>query len=171
MPSMNRSIPIGANAASLRVNTQYAVRGRDLPTRHQLQQWLGAVLPERTAGASILVRFTDAAESAELNTQYRSKNYPTNVLSFPAQPLPAGVRLRPSLGDLVLCVEVVRREAQIQGKPLEAHWAHLLLHGLLHLLGYDHETPAEASIMETLEQDLLTQLGYPNPYADEYEDE
>ncbi len=151
----------------LRVQTQYQLRGRDLPTRQQVQRWLGSVLPARTAGASVLVRFTDAAESAALNGAYRGKHYPTNVLSFPAPPLPAGVRLRPSLGDLVLCVAVVRQEAQAQGKSLEAHWAHLLLHGLLHLLGYDHETPQDAAVMEALEQACLARWGYPNPYADE----
>lgn len=154
-------------ARGLRVDTQYLVRGQGCPTRALIRSWLAVVLPERTAGYSVLVRITDAAESAALNAQYRGKAYATNVLSFPAEPLPSASQATPSLGDLVLCAELVRREAGAQGKALEAHWAHLLLHGLLHLLGYDHINATEARVMEALEQTLLARLGYPDPYGDE----
>jgi probable rRNA maturation factor len=104
-----------------------------------------------------------AAESRRLNARYRGKDKPTNVLSFPPAPLPAG-DLRP-LGDLVICAQVVRSEARQQRKPLEAHWAHLVVHGALHLIGYDHEREAEAKRMERREVAVLRRLGYANPYG------
>src|SRR5690606_12322097 len=101
-------------------------------------------------------------ESQALNLLYRGKDKPTNVLSFPCE-LPAGVDL-PVLGDLVICQPVVNLEAAEQNKASEAHWAHMVIHGTLHLLGYDHEDDEEARVMESLETQLLTQLGYPRPY-------
>jgi probable rRNA maturation factor len=110
----------------------------------------------------LVVRIVDEAESAALNDRYRGKPEPTNVLSFPCES-PPGLAL-PHLGDLVICAPVVEREAREQGKPSEAHWAHMLVHGLLHLRGYDHQNEAEAETMEALESAILGQLGYPNPY-------
>jgi probable rRNA maturation factor len=113
------------------------------------------------------VYIVDETESQELNFQYRKKNKPTNVLSFPADiPDEVGV---PLLGDLVVCAPVVEREAKEQGKTLEAHWAHMLVHGTLHLLGYDHIEDDEANVMEALETRLITQLKFPAPYAETIE--
>ena len=111
------------------------------------------------------MRLVDEEESQTLNREYRGKDKPTNVLSFPSD-LPAVVE-NDLLGDLVICVPVVAREANEQGKSLEAHWAHLVIHGLLHLMGYDHQTDEEALQMESRERELLQQLNYPDPYIDE----
>ena len=122
-----------------------------------------ASLPEPTPELSI--RITDNDEAADLNQTYRAKAGPTNVLSFPADvPAETGSGL---LGDLVICAPLVRLEAEQQQKSEEAHWAHLVIHGVLHLLGHDHQIPAEAKQMEALEIDLLDHLGFPNPYDPE----
>jgi probable rRNA maturation factor len=141
----------------LRLSVQYP-GGRDgAPTRPQVRRWVRA-----TCGipAEVTVRFVDAIEGQALNRDYRGKDYATNVLSFPYE---SGTTLS---GDLVLCLPVLEREAQEQGKSLEAHCAHLIVHGMLHLQGYDHETGrAEAKRMEALEREILADLGYPDPYA------
>jgi probable rRNA maturation factor len=116
----------------------------------------------RAAGGELGVRVVGSAESRRLNGRYRGKDKPTNVLSFPSAPLPGGAA-RP-LGDLVICAQVVRSEARTQGKLLEAHWAHLVVHGALHLIGYDHEREAEAKRMERREVAVLRRLGFANPY-------
>jgi probable rRNA maturation factor len=116
----------------------------------------------RAAGGELGVRVVGSAESRRLNGRYRGKDKPTNVLSFPPAPLPGGAA-RP-LGDLVICAQVVRSEARTQGKLLEAHWAHLVVHGALHLIGYDHEREAEAKRMERREVAVLRRLGFANPY-------
>jgi probable rRNA maturation factor len=108
------------------------------------------------------VRVVGPTESRRLNARYRGRDKPTNVLSFPAAELPAGPE-RP-LGDLVICPDVLRAEAREQHKSLRAHWAHLVVHGALHLVGYDHEDPADASRMERREVSVLRRLGFPNPY-------
>lgn len=133
-----------------------------LPTRKQFQRWVAAALNGQRDAAEVSIRIVDEAEGAELNRTWRHKDYATNVLSFPAE-LPPGIR-SPLLGDLVICAPVVIREAAQQGKSPEAHWAHLVVHGTLHLLGYDHETGAEAEAMEALETRMLAGLGYPDPY-------
>lgn len=133
-----------------------------LPTRKQLQRWVAAALNGQRDAAEVSIRIVGEAEGAELNRTWRHKDYATNVLSFPAE-LPPGIR-SPLLGDLVICAPVVIREAAEQGKSPEAHWAHLVVHGTLHLLGYDHETEAEAEAMEALETRMLAGLGYPDPY-------
>jgi len=130
------------------------------PDDRDLYDWARAALTSQ--GRSVVVRFVDDPESRALNLAYRGKDKPTNVLSFPFE-LPPGVD-DPHLGDLVICVPVVEREAENQGKPLEAHYAHMLVHGLLHLQGYDHQTEDEAMQMETLEIEILQRLGYENPY-------
>ncbi|MEW6691512.1 MAG: rRNA maturation RNase YbeY [Pseudomonadota bacterium] len=131
-----------------------------LPDETSFTRWVREALGERATGLTL--RLTDAAEMASLNQQYRGKAYATNVLSFPLEfPLESGI---PYIGDIVICPEVVAREAAEQGKPLEAHYAHLTVHGVLHLLGYDHETEEEAVEMETLETHILARLGYPDPY-------
>jgi probable rRNA maturation factor len=141
---------------------QIASDASDIPTEEQMQQWLSAALAEKP-GAVLTVRIVDEAESAALNEQFRGKIGPTNVLSFPAD-LPAEVDL-PLLGDIVICAPLVHSEASAQNKPLQAHWAHLLVHGTLHLLGFDHLQDEEAKQMEALEVRLLDQLGFADPYA------
>jgi metalloprotein, YbeY/UPF0054 family len=137
---------------------------RAVPLRRQFKHWamaaLTAAAPERAVNR-ISVRLVDETESAELNGQYRNKPRPTNILSFP---LPPELSELPELGDLAICTQVVQREAREQGKSEDAHWAHLTVHGVLHLLGYDHEQEDEAQVMEALETRILQQLGYPDPY-------
>ena len=114
--------------------------------------------------AEISLLIVDETEGAELNRQWRGKDGPTNVLSFPSD-LPAELNL-PLLGDLIICAPVVEKEAMAQKKSLDAHWAHMVVHGTLHLLGYDHVVDAEAQEMEALETRILKQLGYPDPYQE-----
>lgn len=131
--------------------------------RHRVARWLRAALGEEVQAAEITVRIVDAGEGRQINSDYRDKDYATNVLSFPAE-LPKGVPL-PILGDLVLCAPVIAREAEEQGKPLKHHYAHMLVHGVLHLLGHDHTDEAEAEAMEAIEREVLAGLGIPDPYA------
>lgn len=136
------------------------------PTETQFRLWCELGLRQRTADSELTIRLVDEAEGRELNSTWRHKDYATNVLSFPAD-VPDEMLDIPLLGDLVICVPVVTREAAEQGKALDAHWAHLVIHGCLHLLGYDHIDDDEAQEMEALEQSLLAELGYPDPYADD----
>ena len=137
--------------------------GRDgLPQHAAFVRWIAAALRDEKPGAEVSVCVVDEGESQSLNARYRGKDKPTNVLSFPAD-LPADLAL-PLLGDLVICAPVVIFEAREQGKTLEAHWAHMVVHGTLHLLGYDHIDEADADLMEALETRILTGLGYPAPY-------
>jgi probable rRNA maturation factor len=139
-----------------------------IPSVENIELWISAALQsDELNQAEVSVYIVDEAESQELNAQYRGKDKPTNVLSFPADiPDEVGV---PLLGDLVICAPVVEREAQEQGKTLEAHWAHMLVHGTLHLLGYDHVEDDEADVMEALETRLITQLHFPAPYTEALE--
>ena len=123
---------------------------------------VAAALDGRIREADLAVRLVDAREGRSLNRHYRGKDYATNVLSFPAE-LPEGVEL-PVLGDLVICAPVVAREAREQGKRLADHYAHLTVHGALHLLGWDHEDEREAECMEQLEREILATLGIDDPY-------
>ena len=136
-----------------------------IPASVELERWVSAALQSQEfEDAEVSVYIVDDAEGQQLNTQYRGKDYPTNVLSFPAD-IAEEVGI-PLLGDLVVCAPVVEREAQEQGKSLQAHWAHMLVHGTLHLVGFDHIEDDEAEIMETLETQIVTGLGYPAPYQD-----
>jgi probable rRNA maturation factor len=116
-------------------------------------------------GSELSVLFTDDAQIQRINMQWRGKDKPTNVLSFPSAPVSAGGPLPPILGDIVLAAETVAREAHQEGKPLADHLTHLLIHGFLHLAGYDHETDAKAEVMESLERRALAKLAIPDPYA------
>ena len=136
-----------------------------LPTAEQIEQWATAAVQPQSDEVEITVRIVDEAESHELNLNYRGKDRPTNVLSFPFE-CPDEVEL-PLLGDLVICRQVVEREAQEQDKPLMAHWAHMVVHGSLHLLGYDHIEDDEAEEMESLETQIMTGLGFADPYLSE----
>lgn len=136
------------------------------PDDAAFRRWCELALRQRTADSEMTIRLVDEPEGRELNHTYRHKDYATNVLSFPAD-VPDDLLDIPLLGDLVICVAVVEREAAEQGKSLEAHWAHLVIHGCLHLLGYDHIDDDEAEEMEALERTLLAELGHPDPYADD----
>ncbi|HAO24526.1 MULTISPECIES: rRNA maturation RNase YbeY [unclassified Methylophaga] len=137
----------------------------DVPSEQQFQRWASAALAEVNEDCELSIRLVNEAESAELNNDYRGKNYPTNVLSFPFEsPVPLEPML---LGDLVLCVNVVEKEAAEQNKVLQDHWAHLVVHGCLHLLGYDHIEDDEAELMESLEIRILDKLEIKNPYIEQ----
>ena len=138
-----------------------------LPQEADFQRWLEAVLPQFQPESEVTVRLVDEAESHELNMTYRGKDKPTNVLSFPFE-APPGIEL-PLLGDLIICRQVVEQEAAEQQKALLAHWAHMVVHGSLHLLGYDHIEDDEAEEMESLETEIMLALGYPDPYISEKE--
>lgn len=138
-----------------------------IPTDAELERWVLAALDGRRASAEVSLRIVDEPEIAALNRDYRGRDYATNVLSFPAD-LPPELELD-HLGDIVVCAPVVIREAQEQGKSATAHWAHMLVHGTLHLLGYDHIEEAEAETMETLEGAILGALGFPDPYQTDHD--
>ncbi len=146
--------PHGGHGLSLSV--QFASNDADLPTRAQVRRWVRAALE---MDANVTVRFVDAIEGRALNAEYRAKDYATNVLTFVYDDE------HPRAGDVVLCAPVVRKEADAQGKPLAAHYAHLVIHGMLHLQGYDHERVGDAAAMEARERALLARLGLPDPYA------
>jgi probable rRNA maturation factor len=150
----------------LELDLQVASQAADLPSEAQFRTWCEIALRQRTADSELTIRLVDEAEGLELNHTYRQRDYATNVLSFPAD-VPDGMLDIPLLGDLVICVPVLEREALEQEKTLQAHWAHLVIHGCLHLLGYDHIDDAEAEEMEALERTLLAELGHPDPYADD----
>jgi len=137
----------------------------DLPTTEHFCTWAEAALAaaQEHAQKDLSIRLVDAAESRSLNHQYRAKDKPTNVLSFPCE-LPDDVDV-PLLGDLVICVQVVISEAEEQGKTLESHWAHMVIHGTLHLLGFDHVNEQDAELMEALESKIMASLSYPDPYT------
>jgi probable rRNA maturation factor len=136
---------------------QYACKDAALPTRPLVRRWVRAACDRP---AEVAIRFVDVAEGQMLNRDYRHKDYATNVLSFVYESEPSVA------GDLVVCLPVVLREAAEQGKAAEAHFAHLIVHGMLHLLGYDHETGArDAKRMEAKEKQILAGLGYPDPYT------
>lgn len=144
------------------VDLQIATADENIPAEQAFTTWVAAALPPNMQDAELTIRVVSQAESEALNHQYRGQAKPTNVLSFPCE-LPEEVDL-PLLGDLVICAAVVETEALAQSKLLEAHWAHMVIHGTLHLLGYDHIADAEAEQMEALETQLLTGLGYAAPY-------
>jgi probable rRNA maturation factor len=136
-----------------------------LPQETDFKRWIEAALQDHKESAEVVVRVVDEQESADLNQTYRGKTGPTNVLSFPFE-APAQIDMD-LLGDLVICAPVIEREAVEQHKTLESHWAHMAVHGTLHLLGYDHLTDEQALEMELLETTILTGMGYQAPYGDE----
>ncbi len=148
----------------INADIQIASDCTDTPNESDIARWIEAALKavDITDDKDVSVRIVDEIESQQLNHQYRNINKPTNVLSFPCD-LPEEVDV-PLLGDLVICGPVVRKEAQEQTKTLESHWAHMVVHGTLHLLGFDHIEDSEAEHMEGIETSILTSLGYPAPY-------
>ncbi|CAH8200786.1 rRNA maturation RNase YbeY [Vibrio aestuarianus] len=153
---------------SIELDLQLAVESEQgLPTLNDFSQWLNkAVTPFQTQ-AEVTIRVVDIQESQQLNREYRGKDKPTNVLSFPFE-APQGMEID-LLGDLVICRQVVEQEAQEQNKPLMAHWAHMVVHGSLHLLGYDHIEDDEAEEMESLETEIMLDMGFEDPYIAEKE--
>lgn len=152
----------------MEVAVSYAVPRAGVPAAPTFRRWVAAALAGRIREADLALRLVGEDEGRALNRHYRGKDYATNVLSFPADvaadiKLPKGVRL-PLLGDIVLCVPVIAREAREQGKPPVHHYAHLTVHGVLHLLGMDHDDPREAECMEQLEREILAGLGIEDPY-------
>ena len=147
------------------VHVSYGLLRKGLPAAASVRRWVEAALAGQRRAIELSVRYVDSDEGRALNRDYRGKDYATNVLSFPVE-LPPGVR-SPLLGDLVICAPVVALEALGQDKPLAHHHAHLVVHGVLHLLGMDHErSEAEADAMEARERTILGRLGIPDPYAE-----
>jgi probable rRNA maturation factor len=146
------------------VSVSYGVPRAGVPAPVSFRKWAFAAAEGRILKADLAIRVVDTKEACSLNRHYRGKDYATNVLSFPAD-LPEGVKV-PLLGDLVICAPVVAKEAKEQKKPLAAHYAHLTIHGVLHLLGLDHEDDREAEAMEAIERELLADLGFADPYLE-----
>ena len=155
---------IDASGQRLRLSVamQIASRSTRLPSVRKVRRWIKCALTRQRGRRSIAVRLVDRSESRRLNATYRARDRATNVLSFAGPACqPDGERL---LGDLVICAPVVAQEARAQGKDADAHWAHMVVHGTLHLLGHDHQRPRAARAMEAREITILAKLGYPNPY-------
>ncbi len=141
---------------NIQLTLQNASSAEQVPTKSQFKKWAKAALRVDT---EVTIRIVDEAEGRALNSAYRGKNYATNVLTFPITEEPF------LMGDIVLCAPIVAAEEEAQHKSLEAHYAHLTVHGILHLHGYDHETEPQAELMESLEISILGKLGYANPYV------
>lgn len=146
------------------IEIQAVFESKGRPDQQQIQLWVDTALADYDQDTEIVVRIVDEQESAELNEQYRHKSGPTNILSFPVD-LPEGIELD-LLGDLVICAPVVEKEALEQNKLLAHHWAHILVHGVLHLLGYDHIDEMQAELMENKEIAILKKLHINNPYTE-----
>jgi len=151
------------------IDLQVACTPTELPTKEQFQLWVDTALAEVSSEPKqeieLTIRLVNNEESQQLNMQYRGKDKPTNVLSFPFE-VPEGVELN-LLGDLIICIEVMKQEAQEQNKALFDHWAHLVIHGCLHLVGFDHISDTEAVEMESIETSILKKLGISNPYLEQ----
>jgi len=147
---------------SIEVAVQYAIDWPDLPDESQLKLWVKAALEGLKGNAELTIRIVDEDEGTQLNEQWRKSQGPTNVLSFTHEGEP---EIAPDiLGDIVVCAPVVAREAKEQNKDIDAHWAHMVIHGVLHLNGFDHIKPEDADTMENLEIKILDELNYNNPY-------
>lgn len=147
----------------INIEVQIAASAGEIPSKETFQEWASAIETESDQHKDVSMRIVDEAEMSELNNRYRKKTGVTNVLSFPAD-LPEGVDI-PFLGDIIVCAPVVSKEAADQGKLLDSHWAHMTVHGILHLQGYDHIDEAEAEQMERLETKIMNKLGFENPYV------
>lgn len=152
---------------SVELELQVVASGEGIPPASAFRIWSQAAMKDASDDVELAIRVVDEQEGRSINHEYRDRDYATNVLSFSFEP-PEGVpaqALGHHLGDLVICAPVVEREAKEQGKPLAAHWAHMVVHGVLHLRGYDHETDEEAQRMEDMEREILDGLGISDPYA------
>lgn len=146
-----------------RINIQRATR-ETAPTALALRQWAKKTLKNKAPAAECTIRLVNEKEMTALNTTYRHKTGPTNVLSFRSDTSSDMTEDLPFIGDIVICVKIVNREALEQNKTTNEHWAHMVVHGILHLLGHDHEIEAEAAVMEAEEIQILKSLGFKNPY-------
>ena len=154
-------------AADIFVEVQRLTDSVTTPDDQEFKRWVGVALAGKRQQADVVIRIVDREEARQFNLQYRQKDYATNVLSFPAE-RPEGIPANVAgsvLGDLLICAPVVAEEAKSQGKQELDHWAHLSVHGVLHLLGYDHEVESEAAVMESLEVEILKELGVSDPYS------
>jgi probable rRNA maturation factor len=149
----------------LDVQVQYGLPRAGWPAARTLNRAAGAAWRGR-GSAEVVIRVVDATEGLRLNREFRGRERPTNVLSFPAPPEAKRPGVPLFLGDIVLCAPVLAEEAGLQGKDLRAHFVHLVVHGMLHLQEFDHQTPEDAAVMETIERQILSGLGYPDPYAE-----
>lgn len=145
------------------LDIQSASSSEDAPDEQSIKRWVSAALHLKAGDTELSIRIVDEPEAKTLNETYRGASGPTNVLSFPfdektPEPLPL-------IGDIVICAPVVAREAEEQNKALNAHWAHMIIHGVLHLLGYDHQNETDANLMESLETEIMQGLGFPPPYS------
>ena len=148
---------------TLIVDIQMASASEEVPDPQSIERWIGAAIGNQRESTELSVRIVDAEEGQALNEQFRGSTGATNVLSFPfenesPEPLPL-------IGDIVICAPVVAKEAREQNKTLNAHWAHMMIHGVLHLLGYDHQNENDANLMESLETEIMQGLGFPPPYS------
>ncbi|MDA9007974.1 rRNA maturation RNase YbeY [Porticoccaceae bacterium] len=148
---------------TLIVDIQMASASEEAPDPQSIERWIGAAIGNQRESTELSVRIVDAEEGQALNEQFRGSTGATNVLSFPfenesPEPLPL-------IGDIVICAPVVAKEAREQNKALDAHWAHMMIHGVLHLLGYDHQNENDANLMESLETEIMQGLGFPPPYS------
>ena len=145
------------------LDIQSASTSEDAPDEQSIKRWVGAVIDSNQGDTELSVRIVDEPEGKLLNETYRGASGATNVLSFPFEnQTPEAL---PLIGDIVVCAPIVQREAKQQNKDLNAHWAHMIIHGVLHLLGYDHQNDSEAAVMEGLETEIMQKLGFPPPYA------
>jgi len=152
----------------LDLEVQRVSASTDIPADERFQLWVDTALAGKKEACTLVIRIVDEPEARRLNRDFRDKDYATNVLSFPAElpdGLPAEIR-QSQLGDLLICAPVVASEAREQSRPEVDHWAHLTIHGVLHLLGYDHEDAEDAEVMESLETEILAKLGVSDPYLD-----
>lgn len=152
-------------SAHLTIDMQIASTSQYLPSKDEFHTWAAAAVGNLREHAEISLRIVDLEEGTALNKHWRNKNTPTNVLSFPSD-LPPELGL-PLLGDIVICAPVIEREASQQHKQLQSHWAHMVIHGILHLLGFDHLDDQQAEIMETLEKNIMETLNFCDPYKDD----
>ena len=157
MPDMNKTNNHLTTKISLAI--QIAVDNQFIPTKKEFMTWVSPIFTEHTKNLEICIRIVDEKESVLLNQKYREKNHPTNILSFLYEKNDNVI-----VGDLVVCAKIIEKEAIDQNTPSLAHWAHIIIHGCLHLMGHDHKTIKQAKIMEDLEGHFLQNLGYNNPY-------
>jgi len=148
---------------NLIVDIQMASASEEAPDPQSIERWVSAAINNQRDSTELSIRIVDTEEGRALNEQFRGSTGATNVLSFPfenesPEPLPL-------IGDIVICAPVVRKEASDQNKTLNAHWAHMIIHGVLHLLGYDHQNETDANLMESLETEIMQGLGFPPPYS------
>lgn len=146
----------------IEINVQVESQNQKIPNKTQLKKWCSIVFKKNQQYA-LCLRIVDKTESQNLNSKWRKKDYPTNVLSFPLD-IPQGLFETNFLGDVIICAPIIEQEAFEQKKDIQAHWAHIIIHGCLHLLGYDHISDEDAQVMEELEVNLLKKLGFSNPY-------